>query len=47
MATFKRRASFAVFALAVLFSMLREWRAPIACTRFLWDARTQIHSNSR
>ena len=30
----RRRLVFAFFAAAVLFSMVREWRAPIACPRF-------------
>jgi hypothetical protein len=29
-----RRLAFAFFAAAILFSMVREWSAPIACPRF-------------
>jgi hypothetical protein len=30
-----RRLIFVLFAAAILFSMVREWNAPIACTRAL------------
>jgi hypothetical protein len=33
----KRQLVFAVFAAAILFSMVREWSAPVAC------ARTTLH----
>jgi hypothetical protein len=29
----RNRLAFALFAAAILFSMVREWSAPIACTR--------------
>ena len=29
----QRRIAFAVFALGILFSMIREWRAPSLCIR--------------
>jgi hypothetical protein len=30
----KNRIVFAMFAVAILFSMIREWNAPSACARF-------------
>jgi type III secretory pathway component EscV len=37
----RRRLQFAVFAAAILFTMLREWNAPVACARsILLPART-------
>jgi len=33
-----RRALFAIFAVAILFSMMREWNTPIGCLRPLWEA---------
>jgi hypothetical protein len=29
----ERKLVFVVFALAILFSMVREWYAPVACSR--------------
>jgi hypothetical protein len=29
----RRRLQFALFALAILFAMVREWNAPVACAR--------------
>jgi hypothetical protein len=29
----RNRLAFAFFALAILFSMVREWSAPVACVR--------------
>jgi hypothetical protein len=28
-----RRLQFAIFAAAILFAMVREWNAPVACAR--------------
>lgn len=28
-----RRLQFAIFAAAILFAMMREWNAPVACVR--------------
>lgn len=28
-----RRLQFAIFAAAILFAMMREWNAPVACAR--------------
>jgi hypothetical protein len=28
-----KRLQFAIFAAAILFSMVREWNAPVACAR--------------
>jgi hypothetical protein len=36
-----RRFQFAIFALAILFAMVREWNAPVVCARsILLPART-------
>jgi len=38
----RNNLTFAVFALAILFSMVREWKAPIACPRStLYSSRSQ------
>jgi hypothetical protein len=29
----RRHLQFALFALAILFAMMREWNAPVACAR--------------
>jgi hypothetical protein len=35
-----RRIVFAFFAAAILFSMVREWKAPVACARSLFVRTT-------
>jgi hypothetical protein len=34
----KNRFAFAFFAAAILFSMVREWSAPVACARTIFLA---------
>jgi hypothetical protein len=34
--TGRNRFVFALFAAAILFSMIREWSAPVACTRAIF-----------
>jgi len=36
----RNRLAFALFAAAILFSMVREWSAPIACARVMFSSRT-------
>jgi len=33
----RNRLAFALFAAAILFSMVREWNAPVACARTILD----------
>jgi hypothetical protein len=41
----ERRLIFALFAAAVLFSMIREWNAPASCLRL--ELRAQSHSSQK
>jgi hypothetical protein len=37
-----RRVAFTLFAVAILFSMVREWQAPVACVRSLLISSTEM-----
>jgi hypothetical protein len=41
-----RRLAFAFFAAAILFSIVREWSAPMACTRIAID-RTPLFTRGQ
>jgi hypothetical protein len=38
------RLTFAIFALAILFSMVREWSVPIACARTTFAPSAALRS---
>jgi len=40
-----QRVIFAFFATAILFSMVREWSAPVACARSILAPAASVHSN--
>ncbi len=42
-----RRLALAFFAAAILFSMVREWNAPVSCTRFPTHIATLGRESSR
>jgi hypothetical protein len=42
------RLAFAFFAIAIMFSMVREWNAPLACARgILVPATTPVAAHDR